>query len=283
MSEAVPFGLAAASCFALSYVLQFRVAAAAPAHLALSPALLVHLARRPVWLLGVASSGAGVALESLALSHGSLVLVEALLATGLPLALAFAAIMTRALPSAAELAGGVAVSAGVGLLVVVGDPQARPPAGSALAWAAAVAACASASGAAATLARRRTGASRAAGFAVGAGIGLGLADALAQASLHRLEDGPGALLGSWQPYLLVLVALCALLLAQSAYQAGRLALALSLITLCEPLAGSLVGVAVFGDQLATSPPTLAVETGAILLAAVGAYQTARSRLLGDRV
>lgn len=68
--------LAAGASFALASVWQQRAAASAPVELALSPRLLLVLARRPIWLAGIGAGMASFGLQALALSFGPLTLVH---------------------------------------------------------------------------------------------------------------------------------------------------------------------------------------------------------------
>jgi drug/metabolite transporter (DMT)-like permease len=88
-SLALGFGLAlcAASCYDTGYALQALEARRAPAQAALRPRLLVHLARRPVWVGATLLSVAGWPLQVWALQHAPLTLVQPTLALGLVLLL----------------------------------------------------------------------------------------------------------------------------------------------------------------------------------------------------
>src|ERR1700733_9187003 len=66
--------LAAACCYAIAAAAQQSAARDEAADLALRPALLAALARRPRWLLGNLASVAGFAFQFLALRRGALAL-----------------------------------------------------------------------------------------------------------------------------------------------------------------------------------------------------------------
>src|SRR4051794_41476562 len=69
--------------FAVGSVLQQSAAREAPREDALSWRLLVDLAHRPRWLLGIASDVVSFGFQALALSFGPLALVQPLSVTGL--------------------------------------------------------------------------------------------------------------------------------------------------------------------------------------------------------
>ena len=81
------------SAFALAWaaVLQHREARAQPAELALTPALLRRLTRRPLWLLGMGVELTGVGAQALALRAGPVVTVQALKTTSVVFALVLTA------------------------------------------------------------------------------------------------------------------------------------------------------------------------------------------------
>ena len=59
--------LSAALAYAIASVLQQRAAALQPAEKSLRPALVLALARRPLWLCGITASAVGLLLQLLAL------------------------------------------------------------------------------------------------------------------------------------------------------------------------------------------------------------------------
>src|ERR1700710_719983 len=74
----IALALAAALLFALGTVLQQRAGLEAPVE-GSSSGLLVQMAKRPVWLLGILADGFGFIAQAAALGFGRLAGVEALL------------------------------------------------------------------------------------------------------------------------------------------------------------------------------------------------------------
>src|SRR5262245_15457945 len=87
--------LGAALAYAVGVVLQYQAAHAADPGRAGGARLLVHLARRPVWLAGIAANAVGFGLRFLALRDGSLVVVQLLVLTGVVFALPLDAVLAR--------------------------------------------------------------------------------------------------------------------------------------------------------------------------------------------
>ena len=119
---AVLLALAGSGCYAVAVVTQQGVAARLPSERAFDPALLVRLARRPVWLAGLAAVIVGFGLQAAALGLGRLVVIEPVLATGLLFALALAARRDRRSLSRAEWTAVLAVVAGLAVFLTVGHP-----------------------------------------------------------------------------------------------------------------------------------------------------------------
>src|SRR5262249_58279363 len=72
---AVVLAVAGSGCSAVAVVPQQGVAARLPSERAFDPALLVRLARRPVWLAGLAAVIVGFGLQAAALGLGRLVVI----------------------------------------------------------------------------------------------------------------------------------------------------------------------------------------------------------------
>ena len=103
MALAVAVALAAAVAFGWSTALMHQSASSAPRNLTRPDSLLWHLVHQPRWLLGEAASLTGLALHLWALSLGSIVVVQPLVATGLVFALAFRSLLDRKRPSTSTL------------------------------------------------------------------------------------------------------------------------------------------------------------------------------------
>ncbi|WP_234388991.1 hypothetical protein [Streptomyces sp. AS58] len=115
-------------------------------------------------------------------------------------------------------------------------------------------------------------------YAAAAGLLIDLLDALTKSVAGLFRDrGPAALV-HWQPYALLVVGGAGLLLTQSSFQAGSLALSLPLIDTIEPIGAVLIGAAVFHERLATSG-YLAIQILGAALAVSGIVILDRSPLV----
>lgn len=118
----VALGLAAALAFEGSYVLQAFEARRAAAVRRPEVALLVRLARRPLWTAAIALSVGGFALQVLALRQAPLSVVQPLLALGLVLLLALSRWVLHERVGRRDLAAVAGVVVGV-TVVILAAPE----------------------------------------------------------------------------------------------------------------------------------------------------------------
>jgi drug/metabolite transporter (DMT)-like permease len=119
----VALAVGATVAFELSYVLQARHARYEHDGGAVDPGLIARLARRPGWLVAMGLSVAGFGLQVLALRHASLSVVQPVLALGLVILLVLGHRMLGDRAGPREVAGALAVIAGVTLVVVAGPAR----------------------------------------------------------------------------------------------------------------------------------------------------------------
>lgn len=279
----VLLGLAAALLLAGGFVLQQHEAAGVPEGAALRPGLLLVLVRRPVWLGGIATMVGGQLLGAVTLGMGSLVVVEPLLATNVLFALPMAALASRRRLSPGDWIGALLVVGGLALFLVGIPPRAGVRIGgpSPLAWGLVGAAYLIAVCGILLLARGRSPRIRAALTAGGAGALFGLQDFFTQRVVLRLDRGLLGLLESWQPYVLLVVAITGLTLAQRAFGLADLSAALPPITLAEPVAGIALSIGALGQALPDRAGLLACAVGGLVIMVTGVVLLTRSPLVVD--
>lgn len=269
------FGLAAGLLLGVGYVLQQHEAARESKQMRLHLRILVDLARRPVWLGGIATMVAGQLFGAAALAVGRLTIVEPLLATNLLFALPLAAAWWRRRLGRAELVGAAILVAGVALFVVAVKPgEVTPDAVSWWGWAVAGATISCVALITVLVGRRLADRPQAVWLGVGAGALFGLQDALTQRAL-----GPSfglATFADWPMWTLVVVAIAGLVLAQSAYQAAPLAASLPAISATEPVTGIVLGGVLLAQGLRASPLPFGLGVGGMVAMVVGVAVIARS-------
>jgi drug/metabolite transporter (DMT)-like permease len=247
--------LGAAAAYALATVLQQEAAAEVSARHALRPGLLAQLLRRRRWLTGRAVEVVALGLQTLAVAHGSLLVVQPLLAVGLVFAIAIGAFRTRRRPGTRTLVTAGVLVAAVAAFLVAGRPTAGRAAGSLADWTLGFALLGGAAVVLVAAARlapspgRRSALLAAAGACVYSCSG-GL---LKQSTAVFRAGGLGHLVTSPAGWGFLGVGLVGTVLVQSAFQVGELPATVTALTATEPLAGGIVGALVFGERLAAGP------------------------------
>ena len=282
LAMSIPYALAAACFLGLGFVAQQHAAHREPLERVMHFSLLLSLARKPLWLGGIAAMVCGQLLGATALGHGDITKVEPILATSLIFALVIAHGLYRERLSGREWSGAVLASAGVAVFLLAGSPAGgHDPASLSPRWLAAAAAVAAAGLLA--LAAKRLGMGTGAILLAGAGgILFGVQDSLTRAWLLATRSGVLHSVAHWQPYALLAVAIIGLLLTQSAFDAAPLHVSLPAGVLAEPLTGIALGVAVFRERLRDTPLALLGQGAALVAVAVGMVLVSRSKALGAR-
>jgi len=275
----VASALGAAMLYAVAAVLQQRAASAAPVERSLRLGLLAYLVARPMWLLGAAADVAAFGLQFWALDHGSLVLVQPLLVSGLLFALPLGAFLSRSALRPADWLGAALVVTGLSVFLIVANPDRGRADASNLAWlllglttAVPVALCIWAAG-------RSPGVRRAAFLATAAGIVYGVTAAITKATAHLLDTGFWHAATSWKPYVGVCLGIGGMVMDQSAYQAGPLATSLPALTVADPVVSIIIGAVLFEEGVEIAHGAPIVEAMALIVMVVGVFVLARSPLV----
>jgi len=277
---AAALALAGSGCYAVAAVTQHGVARHLPSERAFDLAVLVRLARRPVWLAGMAAVITGFALQAVALGLGRLVVIEPVLATGLLFALALAARRERRPLRPAEWAATLAVVGGLALFLAVGQPSGGQRTAHAAVLGLATAATAALIGLSMILAGRFGGHHRALLFGVAGGVAAGTTDAVIKTVTVLAA---GHLLGVFADvplYLLIGMGLLAFTIQQNGYRAAALAAFLPAFAVFEPVTGSLLGLLIYHERLSDGPTQILLELAAGAVAVWGIVRLAAPAMAG---
>ncbi|WP_149182543.1 DMT family transporter [Streptomyces sp. TRM49041] len=270
MPVAVLASLAASVCFAVGGLLQQWAASARPDAETLSPRLLGHLIRDPLWRYGIGLAVLAYGFQSLALAFGPLSLVQPLIVAELVFAVPLSARLYRMRLGRREWFGTLAVAAGLALALLSARPHGgRPESAGTLSWLLVLGATGALVCCALAVARHLSGPWRASVTALAAGAVMGTQSVLLAAMVDRLRYGLGAVLGAWQTYAFVVASVGGLLLIQSAFQQGPLASSMSVLDAMEPAVAVTVGTAVFGEAIRTGWPVTAVTVVGLALVGTG--------------
>jgi len=255
--------LAAALVFGLSAVVEQSSTKRVASRRALSPRLLVDLARQPLWVAGICADLGGFVLQVIALHFGPLALVEPILVCDLVFASMISSyarkrwdpvILTGVVACAAGVAGFLGIARPSGGQSAVSLPAVLPLAAG---LAAAVAGCLALS--------RLNRHVRPLALALACGIAYGVSAFLVKL-LTANVGGLAHLLSTWPIYALAVFGPLGFLLNQNAFQQGTLiAPVLAVITATDPLVS--IGIAHFWlhEQFTSSPAGVAGAVTSLIL------------------
>jgi hypothetical protein len=289
MDKAILLSLVASLCTATASVCQRRGARRDQTE-EFDLRLLWRLARRPVWLLGLASMILGFAFQVSALHFGPLALVQPIMALELLFVFAYMALSGRSPVTVRprDWLAAVAMSAGIGSFLGVASPSGgRLDAPAAMWWPASMV----------TLGlvilaltvtygppRRHlaSGPRRAAVLGAATGISWGFVAAVIKELSSRLGEGINAVTTSWPLYVLIVTGAATLVLASHALSAGPLAASQPGFTILDPLWASLLGLFLFDEHVQTGALDLFLEALALAVVVVGAATLSHSHLIADQ-
>jgi len=259
--------------------MQQRAAQEEPGEETLKPGLLLRLVRQPLWLAGLATDGLAYMLQFVALGHGSIVLVQLLLVSGLLFALPLGALVARCPISRSDVLAGGLVVVGLATFLTVAAPAGGRAEAPTATWVAIGAGGAITIGALVLLAGPRPGVRRATALGTAAGVANALVAVFSKASAHLLAHGLLHAVTSWQPYALVAAGAASLMLASSAFQAGPLAASLPMLTVVDPIVATIIGALFFGESLTIQGLAPLAEVGSIAAIVAGVFILGRSPLV----
>ncbi len=246
----VSLALVAALLFALGTVLQQKEAQEVSDEDAKKAGFLLRLARRPVWLVGMAADGVGYTAQAAALGIGRIVVVQPLLATTVVFALPFGARILGQPIRRRDVLAALAVTAGLGVFLVVADPQGGREDATTAAWIASFGVAAAVCVPLVIAGRRAsTPAMKATLLGIATGVLWGLSAGLTKTVVEDLDEGVLSLLGDWHLYALAVVGWASLTLAQASLQAGALAPAVATQAAVDPIASVLLGTLAFEETI----------------------------------
>lgn len=279
---AVTLSLGAAAAFAVSNVAQMDAVRRQPpgGRSQVDPGLVVRAARDPLWLAGLVASIVGFGLEATALSVAPVVLVQPLIVAELPFALPLAAFLAGKRLGPREWSGIVLVTAGLATVVSTIHPTGSRISAGATVWLVLFGAVGLTVAGLVALTGRASGLARTSALAAAAGATFGLLSVVTKATTHQFSTRGLGALATWQPWALAVVGLVGMSLAQNAYRAGPLAVSLPLLDIGEPLTGSVIAIAAFGESLGHfSPVALAAFVAGVACIGSGVALLDRSPLV----
>jgi drug/metabolite transporter (DMT)-like permease len=212
--------------------------------------MLLDLAARPGWWVGIAAMIGGFACEAVALTVGQIAIVEPVMIIELPLTIIGARLFLGRRPARGAWASIVALAAAVAVFVAALAPEGGDPSGVGFGvWLLAGGLTAGVA-VVCLLLGRRSRRSRAALLGIATGATFALMSALVSGVGAIYGDGGlDAVLQSWQTYAAVVAGPASFFLLQKALHAGSLVASQPGFTLVNPLVSVFWGVLVFGETV----------------------------------
>ncbi|HEY0717726.1 MAG TPA: DMT family transporter [Streptosporangiaceae bacterium] len=272
----VVLALLTAASNATASVLQRRAASQTKTTKSLGGlSLLRDLARRRVWLAGIAMVVVASLLQAGALATGPIALVQPIFIIELPLALLLSSwVWHRRLARRTWVAVAlVTVSLGTGLAAA--QPSGGVNRASTGIWVLTLIATVGFVGVLIAAGLRFSGEPRAALLGLAAACGYSLTAALMKEAVSALDQGVVAFFETWQLYGVAVAGVGSLLLLQNALQAGTLAASQPALTVGDALLSTVYGVMLFHETLRLGW-FLIPELIALALITVGYIEIARS-------
>jgi drug/metabolite transporter (DMT)-like permease len=249
----VLFALCAAVCMAIGIVVRQRATMDVPSDQGVSSRMVATLLRRPIWWVGTAAAVAGYVFQALALIKGSLILVQPLLVSALLFTLPLSArVAGRRVTRREWLWAGVLTMA-LALFVLLVRPGPQERTATLPVFAIVAVACGVVVVGCVAVAVRLSGQQRAVLLAAAVGVLFGVVAVVTKIVMHLLgERGVLGLLSTPALYALVILAVVATLLQQSAFHAGALQTSVPTMLILEPVVAVCLGAILLGEALDVS-------------------------------
>lgn len=279
---AVPCAVVAAACFGAAGVLQHRATQQVPEEKPLQPGLLVMLIRLAGFRIGVVLGIAGFVLQVVALRFAPLILVQPLLITDVLFYLGFASLLNHHPPDRRMQGGALLALAGLaGFLVAAKPTSGHDTFDSAAALPLGIGLIGLISICLAVASRLRDEI-RALPLALATAICYGVTAGLMRSLVAPSASGP--IWTHWELYAVIVVGPAGFLLNQNAYQSGILgSVALTTITIGDPLVAIGIGVAWLGESIAAGWAIVG-EAAAVGVMGLGIFLLAtRAQVIADEI
>ena len=229
------------------------------------------LLTNPIWLLGLAAQGVGIAFQAAALDRGRVSIIQPLLVTSVIWALPLGHFLTHQRITRRMVTGAVIVVAGLAVFASYGDPAGGVDNAPWEDWAIPIMVIAAASAVMFVLARRAQATLRAAALGTTAGILYGLSATLMKPVVETLHtDGLATLLSGWEVWFMIVGGLVGFVIQQMSLATGRLVPSVATVSVANPIVAVALGAIVLQERLDTDPPWSAVlGVGGLALGLLG--------------
>jgi drug/metabolite transporter (DMT)-like permease len=241
--------LAAAGLFGLGNALEHREVQAVDLPDGISLTLLARLARRRLWLLGMACDVGAYVLHATALAFGALVLVQPMLPLNLLFALPLSARWTGRKLGRTQWVYAIVLCASISLFLIEAAPAEGNSSAPLRKWMPVLIGAGAVIAVSIACASRLRGGPRATWLGVASGVCFGVNSALSKTFVHLVPHGPVTVLTHWEPYALAATSILGLVLIQSMFQRAALGAGLPVNETLEPLLAAGIGILLFHESI----------------------------------
>lgn len=239
---------------------------------------MASLLRQKMWLLGEGLSILGFLLQAVALKFGALSVVKPLMTTNLIFLLLILFWRFRIPMTWREWGGGIAICAGLGVLLAIAHPAGGHTDFNGDAWLIVSGAVAAFIVISALFVRRIPHPGwRAAVAGTAAGVNFALTAAFTKLVIEQFQYGALSVITSWELYALMASGVASLIMLQGAYGAGPLVVSTPAMQIFDPLLGIIIGVFIFGDVINLTPAAIVAEIICSLVIIAGIILLAGSK------
>jgi drug/metabolite transporter (DMT)-like permease len=273
----VVLALAAALLFALGSVLQQKAGLDEPdAATGSSSGLLLRMARRPVWLAGIAADALGFVGQAVALTIGRLAVVQPVLATSMVFALPLGHRLTAQRITRSDIGAAILVTASLIAFLTIANPSGGrddAPVGEWLVLGAVVAGVCLPLTLAALRARPAVKATL---LGIVTGILFGLSAALTKSVGDAIGDDLLGVFADWHLYALIVVGYVSMTFNQLALTTGVLAPALAAMMALDPITSVVIATTLMEESLHEDAAGIVATLAALAATIAGMALLARS-------
>lgn len=266
----IALALVAAAFFALGSVLQQKAGLDGSESSEGSGAgLLIRMARKPVWLVGIAADAIGFVGQAVALTIGRLAVVQPLLATSMIFALPLGHKLTGQRVTRGDVGAALLVTLSLVAFLTIANPSGGRDDAPIGEWlilgAVAFVICAILF----VASLRTRPAVKATMLGIVTGILFGVSAALTKAVGDEITEGFWGIFADWHLYALLVVGYASMTFNQMALGTGVLAPALASMMALDPITSVVIGTTLLEESLHETPLGIAATTGALAATIVG--------------
>ena len=272
----IVLALLASLVFALGTVLLQKAGMAEPAG-GSSAGLLLRMARRPLWLAGIACAGLGFVLQAVALSIGRLAVVQPVLVSSVVFALPLGAKFTGQRVHRIDVVAALMVTAALIAFLVISNPSGGRDDAPFHEWLITGGVIAAVVAPLTFIGMRLRPSAKAATLGTGAGILFALTAALTKVTADQFEEGLFEIFVHWHLYALIAVGYISMTLNQLALGTGVLAPAIATSIATDPIVSVIIGTTLLHESLHQTPLGVVGTVISLLVALAAIAVLARSQ------